>query len=150
MITKPQLSQSLARNKKLVPIALKLDTLIDALNERPVPSGLTDQINNRIRSIDAADGSATVLVREMTSVYKEILKLIEKELGLITKHHHRNIWLALGMSTFGVPAGLIFSIITGNYGLFSIGLPIGMGAGVALGTALDRKAATEGRQLNIE
>ena len=58
--------------------------------------------------------------------------------------------MALGMSAFGLPVGIMISVLTGNYAFVSIGLPIGMGAGVAVGSAFDRKAATEGRQLNIE
>jgi hypothetical protein len=35
-------------------------------------------------------------------------------------------------------------------GLLAIGLPIGMGIGIAVGTSMDKKAMNEGRQLDIE
>lgn len=149
MISKPQLHLNLTGDKKLTAIALRLDTLVDALNERSIPSELAEKINGRIRSINAT-GGFSVSVREMTSLYKEILKLIESELGVVPKNHHLKIWMALGMPAFGLPVGIMLSVLTGNYAFVSIGLPIGMGAGVAVGSAIDRKAATEGRQLNIE
>lgn len=149
MISKPQLNLNLLGDKKLTAIALRLDTLVDALNERSIPSELAEKIDFRIRSINAT-GGVSVSVRELTSLYKEILKLIESELGLVPKNHHLKIWMALGMSAFGLPVGIMISVLTGNYAFVSIGLPIGMGAGVAVGSAFDRKAATEGRQLNIE
>jgi hypothetical protein len=38
----------------------------------------------------------------------------------------------------------------GNIGLLGIGLPIGMGVGVGVGSYLDKKALTEGRQLDVD
>ncbi|MDQ1162310.1 hypothetical protein QE422_002678 [Chryseobacterium sp. SORGH_AS 447] len=35
-------------------------------------------------------------------------------------------------------------------GFIGIGLPIGMSIGIAVGTLMDKKAQTEGRQLDVE
>lgn len=58
--------------------------------------------------------------------------------------------MALGMSAFGLPFGVVIGLITKNMGLLAIGLPIGMGIGVMVGSKMDKKALEEGRQLNME
>jgi hypothetical protein len=75
-----------------------------------------------------------------------ILKLIEKELKLVTKNHYRKTWLAVGMAAFGIPLGVAFGTSIGNMGLLGIGLPIGM----AIGSGMDKKAVESGRQLDLE
>jgi hypothetical protein len=52
------------------------------------------------------------------------------------------------MTAFGVPPGMVLGTSPGNMGLTGIGLPIGMAIGIAVGTAKDKQAANEGRQLN--
>lgn len=58
--------------------------------------------------------------------------------------------MVLGMSAFGIPMGVAFGLSMGNIGLLGIGLPIGMGVGVGVGSYLDKKALTEGRQLDVD
>ena len=60
------------------------------------------------------------------------------------------MWLAIGMSAFGLPIGVAFGLSIGNIGLMAIGLPIGMAIGAAVGTGMDKKALEAGRQLDIE
>ena len=60
------------------------------------------------------------------------------------------MWLALGMSTFGIPIGVAFGLSIGNIALLGAGLPIGMAIGLVVGSKMDKKAFEEGRQLNIE
>ena len=54
------------------------------------------------------------------------------------------------MTAFGLPIGITFGMLMNNMGLLAIGLPIGMGIGIAAGSGMDKKAREEGRQLNIE
>jgi hypothetical protein len=79
-----------------------------------------------------------------------ILILIEKELKLVTKNHYRNTWLAVGMSAFGLPIGVVFGAILENMAFIGIGLPLGMAIGIAVGTAMDKKASENGKQLDLE
>jgi len=58
--------------------------------------------------------------------------------------------MILGMSIFGVPAGIVMGLSMENMGMLGIGLPIGMAVGLAIGTSMDSKAAKEGRQLEFE
>ncbi|MBC7959846.1 MAG: hypothetical protein H7X94_08265, partial [Vallitaleaceae bacterium] len=80
----------------------------------------------------------------------KIIKLVEKEAKIVPKNYYRNVWLAVGMSAFGLPIGVAIGLAVKNIGLLAIGLPIGMGIGVVVGTRLDKKAAQEGRQLDVE
>lgn len=60
------------------------------------------------------------------------------------------MWIALGMSAFGLPVGAAMGLTIGNMALLGIGLPIGMVFGLAIGSAMDKKSLKEGTQLNIE
>jgi hypothetical protein len=80
----------------------------------------------------------------------KIIKLLEKELKIVPKNYYRNIWLAVGMSVFGLPIGVAFGVSIGNMGLLAIGLPIGMAIGTLVGSRMDKKAFEENRQLDIE
>jgi hypothetical protein len=68
----------------------------------------------------------------------------------VPKNHYRNVWLALGIAAFGVPLGVVFGASLGNMGYLAIGIPFGLSIGLAIGTGLDKKAADEGRQLDVE
>jgi len=58
--------------------------------------------------------------------------------------------MALGMSIFGVPMGLIFGNSLDNMGFMAIGIPIGMVIGMGIGAGMDKKAEVKGRQLDYE
>ncbi|MAM30687.1 MAG: hypothetical protein CMC13_16865 [Flavobacteriaceae bacterium] len=80
----------------------------------------------------------------------KILRILEKELKLVPKNYYRNLWLALGMSVFGIPMGAAFGVALDSMAFLGIGLPIGMVIGMAVGSEMDKKAAKENRQLNID
>lgn len=69
---------------------------------------------------------------------------------LVPKNYYRNLWMILGMTTFGLPLGVAFGLSLGNIGLLALGLPIGMVIGLAVGSSLDKKASENGKQLDIE
>jgi hypothetical protein len=54
------------------------------------------------------------------------------------------------MNAVGLPIGAALGISLNNIALLGIGLPIGMIYGYFVGKRLDKKAQTEGRQLDIE
>jgi hypothetical protein len=57
----------------------------------------------------------------------KIIKLLEIKHQLITKNHHRNIWLAQGIGSFGVPVVVVFGVVFDNMGFIALGMPIGLG-----------------------
>lgn len=124
--------------------------LLTELGQRDLPATIIDQINERIRRVNTFQGTTKALKKVIHKERTGIVRLVEKELKLVPKGYYRNLWLALGMSTFGIPMGVVFGLTLDNMAFLGIGMPIGMAIGIAIGANLDQKAAEEGRQLNFE
>jgi len=140
----------ISKDKKLVRQFSDFEKLINELKKRDLPSEIVNSINQDIDDINAFVGSHKDLLKQLRKKQSGIIKLIEKELKLVTKNHYRNMWLAVGMAAFGIPFGVVFGISLGNMAFLGVGIPIGMGIGIAIGTAMDKKALDEGRQLDLE
>ena len=125
-------------------------TLISELRKKVLPDNIADSINADINAINASTVTGNDLKKIIKQKQTTIIKLVEKELKIVPKAYYRNLWLAVGMSAFGLPIGVIFGLSMGNIGLLAIGLPIGMAIGIGVGTSMDKKAAAEGRQLDVE
>ena len=124
--------------------------LIDELNARDLPMGVVEFINDNLELVNHAIENKFELKKQIKISKKNILRFLEKQLKVVTRNHYRNMWMALGMTVFGVPLGVVWGQITDNMGSLGIGIAIGMTIGLALGNSMDKKAASEGRQLNIE
>ena len=141
---------NLDRNKRANKKYLQFQELIAELRDRELSMEIVNAINSDIDSINSWSGSDKKIGKQLKNSQSKILKLIEKELKLVTKHHYRNIWLAVGNGVFGVPIGIAIGVITGNMAFIGIGLPMGFGIGIAIGTMMDQKAKDKGNQLNFE
>ena len=139
----------IGKDKKLMRKFSDFEKLINELKKREVPSEIVNSVNQDIDDINAFVGSNRDLLKQLRKKQSGIMKLIEKELKLVTKNYYRNLWLALGMA-FGIPFGVVFGISLDNMAFLGIGIPIGMAIGIAIGTAMDKKALDEGRQLDLE
>lgn len=137
-------------NKKLHSAYKQLENLLDILKSKELPEEVMSSVNQHIDEVNSISESEKELKKQIKKSQTSILKLIEKELQWVTKNHHRNLWLALGMAAFGLPLGVTFGMSMGNIGLLGLGLPIGMVIGLVLGTAMDKKAAEAGKQLDLE
>lgn len=127
----------------------KLNSLIAALEEKEVTQKYSAFINDQITALNVLSGTEKTLRKAIHNTYANILKKTEKELKYVAINHYRNMWMALGMSIFGLPFGIVFSVAIDNYGFIAIGLPIGMAIGMSYGITLDKKAEKDGLQLNI-
>ncbi|MGM0579802.1 MAG: hypothetical protein ACQETL_03930 [Bacteroidota bacterium] len=128
---------------------LKFQKLIKALSEKEISESILQSINAEIDKANQAQ-SESALAQQLQKSYRNILKIVEKELNLVAKDHYRNMWMALGMTAFGIPFGVVFGAALNNYAYIGIGIPIGFGFGIAIGSKKDKEAQEEGRQLNIE
>lgn len=142
--------QNIVQNKKLEATFQQFNNLCTELKKINIPDDMIILINAAIEQLDTSVSSEKKLKDEIIKVQKSILKKLEKELKIVTKNYYRNLWLVLGMATFGIPLGVAFGTTIGNMGLIGIGLPLGMAIGMAVGTGMDKKAFKEGRQLNLE
>lgn len=145
-----KMRDGLDRNKRLTDIYVQFEKLLSELRKRDLPDEVVHSINTNIDLIDMATESEEQWKKQLRKTQADILRLIEKELKLVPKNHYRNIWLALGIAAFGVPLGVVFGLSLGNMAFMGIGMPIGIPIGLAIGSGLDKKAAEEGRQLDME
>ena len=140
----------LVNDKKLSDMFFQFNKLCEELNKKELPNDLVDSINQKIDVINSFSGSNSDLLKQCRKTQSEILMLIEKELKLVTKNHYFKFWLAIGMTVFGLPLGVVFGKFLGNMAFIGIGIPIGLVLGIFIGTAMDKKAFEEGRQLDLE
>jgi hypothetical protein len=136
-------------NVKLTRKYQLFENLTAALAKRNLPVNIITSINKEIELINDFYGSDTGLINQLAGAQKRILKMVEKQLKIVPKNHYLYLWMALGMSVFGIPLGLAFGHTSGNAINLGIGIPIGMVLGMAVGNFLDDKARREGRQLDL-
>lgn len=136
--------------KKLDALYIQFNDLLKELRKRKVPHEIVILINSGIDEINSTNEIDKLFTKHLKKTQSAFLKLIEKELKLVTKNHYRNTWLAIGMSVFGMPIGVVLGSAMGNMGLLGVGLSIGMLIGIILGSDMDKKALEAGRQLDLE
>lgn len=141
---------NIENDKKLFGNYQNFENLLSELEQKEIPIEIKNFINHEIEEINSFSGSAIELLKRIKKAQSSILKRLEKDLKLVPKNYYRSIWLALGMSAFGIPIGLGIGLSLGNIAFLGIGLPIGMGIGIAIGTAMDKKAMDTGKQLDFE
>ena len=125
------------------------EKMILELEKKNLPTYIIILINHDIMEINYSSRSNKDLAVEMSKRRNEILQLISRELQIVPRNHYRNVWLAMGMITFGVPFGMMLGVLLENIALFPIGLPMGLIIGIVVGTSLDKKAFENGKQLDI-
>lgn len=129
----------------------QFDILLSELRNKQLSDAIVKTINKEVEEINTSDSLTTNDLRKVIKKKQTaILRLLEKDLKLVPKNYYRTLWLALGMTVFGMPLGVLAGVLLGKPGLFAIGLPIGVAIGVTVGTAMDKTAAKENRQLNLE
>lgn len=141
---------NISTNDKLNSAYVQLGEFLKELRKKELPHNVIESVNLNIEEVNTSSLEGSDLRKLVKKNQSKILKVIEKELKLVPKNHYRNLWLAIGMSAFGLPIGVAFGSLMKNIGLLVLGLPIGLAIGLAVGTHLDKKAHEEGRQLEIE
>jgi hypothetical protein len=124
--------------------------LLEELRTRDLPYPMAEFVNLQVLDINESPSMGMMLAKQIQQKQEFILKRLEKQLKVVPKNHYLNIWMALGLSAFGVPLGMAFGMALGNFSFFAIGIPIGMSIGLAIGSGLDKKAFQEGRQLRVD
>lgn len=124
--------------------------LLAELSKKELTPQIIETINQDVEAINLSTQIGNDLKKFLQKKQSKIVTLVEKELKIVPKNYYRNMWLALGMSAFGIPIGVAFGLSIGNIALLGAGLPIGMAIGVGVGLKMDKKAFEQGRQLDIE
>jgi hypothetical protein len=123
---------------------------IDLLNSRDLDNDVIDAINSSIDELNNFEGSKRKFKLRLMKVRSQVVRHVEKQAKLVPQNYYRKLWLALGMSVFGMPIGVVFGTSFGSMAYLGVGLPIGMAVGIAVGASMDKRALKEGRQLDIE
>jgi len=141
--------QHTSENSKLPALYTQFQKLLEELRKKELPDTLIESINQDIEELNAT----TLTDNKLRKLFKEkqtkIVRVVEKEVKIVPQKYYMTLWLAIGMSAFGIPLGTLLGLSLKNMGLLGIGLPIGMVIGIAIGTNMDKKAQQEGRQLDV-
>lgn len=149
-ITNLEPRSSLENHARLYRQFQQLQRLLDELRRRELTDPVVLLINSEIEKVNSLPDSGTAWRRQIKRAQTNILRVVEKRMTLVPRHHYRNTWLAIGMAAFGIPLGVAFSSSIDNLSFIGVGLPVGMAIGIAIGTGLDKKARQQGRQLDFE
>ena len=139
------------KNKKLSNAYDKMQSLIEALDKKEIPSPGLISINERIELINSFTGTEKELINILKKTYRFILTYIEKNLKLVSKHHFRARWLL-----YGTLAGVVLTSIFTNFKFINMNgsagliLPLAVASGIIIGVFLDNNVKKEGRQLELE
>src|SRR5690606_27084696 len=127
---------------------MQLNQFLVELNKKKIPDSIVSQVNKEVDELNTIDDQ-NQLLKSIKQKQSTIVNLVEKQLKIVPKNYYRNLWIALGMTAFGIPIGVLLGIYV-NFALFALGLPAGLAIGAIVGNKLDKKALKEGRQLNVE
>jgi hypothetical protein len=136
-------------NARLQKAHQQVTGLIAALDKREVPQDITEEINIIIANLNAGTGDEKQFARELNQAYQHILKLVQEKLNWVPKDFYRNQWMALGLSVFGLPLGVVMGLALDDMTYMAVFFPLGMVFGMGIGAGLDKKAVEEGRVLDI-
>lgn len=137
-------------NIKLKEGYLQFEKLLIELRKRDLPDSFVVSINKDIEELNSTSSSGDPLRKIVKDKQSRIIKVLEKDLKLVPQNYYRNIWLAVGMTAFGLPLGVAIGLSLKNMAFIGIGLPIGLPIGILVGTRMDKKAFKERRQLDLE
>ncbi|MFW5656566.1 MAG: hypothetical protein ACOCXS_00585 [Bacteroidota bacterium] len=141
---------SVEEHKRLKLPYERLNTLLNELKNRDLSYDVSGTINDKVAEINAFGGTPKALSKLLTESHYNIITLVKNEEGLFPKNYFQNSWLALGLSVFGLPIGVVWMAIYDNAAFIGLGLPIGLVIGMFIGMQKDKKVKKENKQLNIE
>lgn len=150
MVQAPAPRPELGDNRKLHQSYQRFARLIRALQDHNVPPETEERINRTVSDVDSVPSDSRELNRRINRAYRRVTSISEEELKLVAPGHYQVLWMSIGLAAFGIPFGMLFGVLMDNLGLFGIGLPMGLAIGMSVGIGMDKKAAADGRQLDVE
>ena len=140
----------LSHDKNWAKQVASTEKVLEALRAKPGTPEAESSINQLVEALNAHESSPADWVKAMRRARNQILQYVLKHLKLVPRNYYRTLWTPLGMSAIGLPIGVAMGAALGNMAFLGIGLPIGLSLGMILGGNMDKKAAAEGRQLDVE
>lgn len=142
--------EGIGTKRKLVKAYNALEGLIEALNKKEVPKNVLEEINNKVKEINAFTGSHKRLTKLIKKSDKDIETLVGTEFGWVKKSYYQGLW-----TVYGMLAGVVFSTIFTQLGFdetwnsYGLAIPMGLIFGMLAGKNKDTRAAEDGLQLDI-
>lgn len=137
-------------NEELKQKFLEFKKLIVAMKKKKIPAEQIEEINAEMELINTFDGDEAALLKQYKNSLAGIISMLESKLSLVPKGYYRNKWMAIGIALFGVVLGTVFGVVMDNMAFIALGIPFGVGIGLAIGRRKDKKAFDNGNQLDIE
>lgn len=128
----------------------QFEELIAALESFDLEQTTIVQINQELQAFNTGIDNDVHFNKLYRTHFRRIVKLLVDKERLTHVGYFRVLWTSLGMSTFGIPIGVLLGVLLGNMAFLAIGLPIGTGIGMLVGKSLDDKAARENRQIPVQ
>lgn len=125
------------------------EKLLQELSSKNLTEQVIANINQELDSLAPLLDDWSAYSKEVRKSLQRMVKMLEKKTGLVTKNHHQNQWMTLGMATFGLPMGVVFSTFFGNPAYIALGIPIGMAIGIGVGKSKDNQAQKDGKVIDI-
>lgn len=136
--------------EKIKNIYFQFDAILENISKKKLSETVIKEINSQIETVNATQLNGAELQKYLKKMQTEMLKYLEREMKMVPKNYYRSVWIGVGMAAFGLPLGSVFGLLLDNIGFLGLGLPIGLAIGAALGSSMDKKAQTEGRQIDVE
>lgn len=137
------------QNKKTIQRYTQFISLLALIRQRQLSNDYIDWINDCIQEINATPDDEKAFKSILLEKQYEILKLLEKDLKIVTKRHYQNTWMLIGMVFIGIPLGIFAGYTLKNIELSILGIPLGYAIGMLIGIFKDKKVEKENRQLDI-
>lgn len=144
------LNSSSAATPKIKSCIDRFENLLIAIDKKEISESVLQKINVEIVKVNTLSLHQKKTCNEIYQSQKRIIKILEKELKLVPKNYYRNLWMILGLASFGVPIGVALGLSFGNMAFMGTGIPFGMIIGMGVGASMDQKAASENRQLDFD
>ncbi|MGD1845575.1 MAG: hypothetical protein ACFB10_09310 [Salibacteraceae bacterium] len=126
------------------------EKLWQELENRELTERVAASLNADIAALNQDHGIDKDRTKALRKHYNAAIQLLVKEMKLTPLNYHRDTWFVIGLAAFGTPLGIIVSFSLNSFAYIGLGFPFGMGLGMLLGMQMDKKAAREGRQLNLQ
>jgi hypothetical protein len=122
--------------------------LLKQLQGRPLQPETEQFITHQIATIKTFNLQLKPSSRKIDQSKRQLLSYLQKNEGIYAKNHFMTLYMAVGMTAIGLPAGIIFSFIVDNTAFIGVGLPVGLSIGLAVGRQKDLQIKAKGKQIN--
>jgi len=125
--------------------------LIDEIKVKAIPEEVCYKINSQIDFMNTlVNSDESKIKKKLEITYHKILLILRRDLGIVPENYYRNLYLALGMSVFGLPIGALIAFLSGNYSFLAIGMLFGLSIGVLVGAKKDKIADEENKVIKVQ